>query len=209
MANKSLLLLLAGAVLICGCDKQTKINSAKIDALSEKVVVIQQVQSKQLAEIQAQLSALGPAMDKINGTYFEKNHEDAFFFHTNTLYLLLLVERKIEAELQTAATERHAEHDLAYAYHTNQLTAAALAVAQLTEALAGMEGRLQTNATAGTRQVVAAFTDELVEQIKASAPDAAAMARQQRLADDVAQLKSDLARIKIHLGITNPPALRP
>lgn len=196
-------------MLLCGCDKQTKINTAKIDALSQKVVVIQQIQSQQLTDIQAQLTALGPAMDKINGTYFEKNHEDAFFFHTNTLYLLLLVERKIEAELQTAATERHAEHDLAYAYHTNQLAAAALTVAQITEALAGLEGRMQTNINAQTRQVMAAFADELVEQIKASAPDAAEITRQKQLAADVAQLRMDFGRIKAHLGITNPPVLGP
>ena len=133
------LFLLVGVVWLCGCDKQTKINTAKIDALSEKVVVIQQVQSKQLADIQTQLTALGPAMDKINGTYFEKNHEDAFFFHTNTLYLLLLVERKIEAELMTAAAERHAEHDLAFAYHTNEIASSSLAVAQINEALADLE----------------------------------------------------------------------
>jgi len=207
MLNKNLMLLLAGVALICGCDKQTKINTAKIDALSEKVVVIQQVQSKQLADIQTQLTALGPAMDKINGTYFEKNHEDAIFFHTNTLYLLLLVERKIEAELMTAATERHAEHDLAYAYHTNELAATSLVAAQINDALAGLEGRLQTNINVGTRQVVAAFADELVEQIKASAPDAAEVARQKQLAADIAQLKSDLAQIRMQLGITNPPSV--
>ena len=207
MLNKNLMLLLAGVALICGCDKQTKINTAKIDALSEKVVVIQQVQSKQLADIQTQLTALGPAMDKINGTYFEKNHEDAIFFHTNTLYLLLLVERKIEAELMTAATERHAEHDLAYAYHTNELAATSLVAAQINDALASLEGRLQTNINVGTRQVVAAFADELVEQIKASAPDAAEVARQKQLAADIAQLKSDLAQIRMQLGITNPPSV--
>jgi hypothetical protein len=197
---------LAAVALLCGCDKQTKLNTAKIDALSEKVVLIQQAQAQQLKEIQGQLTALGPAMDKINGTYFEKNHEDAFFFHTNTLYLLLLVERKIEAELLTAATERHAEHDLAYAYHTNQLAAASLAATQITEALIGLEGRTQTNISTQTKQIVAAFADELVEQIKAAAPDAETIARQKQLAADVAQLKNDFARLKVQLGITNQPA---
>jgi hypothetical protein len=148
-------------------------------------------------------------MDKINGTYFEKNHEDAFFFHTNTLYLLLLVERKIEAELQTAAAERHAEHDLAFGYHTNQLGEISLAAAQINEALAGMEGRMQTNINSQTKQIVAAFADELVEQVKALGPDAAEIARRVQLAADVAQLKADLARIKSHLGITNQPISGP
>ena len=105
MKHKYLLLSLVGAALLCGCDKQTKLNM-------EKMVLIQQNQSKQLATIQAQLTAVAPMLDKVNGYYFEKSHDDAFFFHTNTLYLTLTVGRKIESRLQVAETDREAEHAL-------------------------------------------------------------------------------------------------
>jgi PBP1b-binding outer membrane lipoprotein LpoB len=36
--NKTYLLLALAAVLLGGCDKQTKINSAKIEILSQKIV---------------------------------------------------------------------------------------------------------------------------------------------------------------------------
>lgn len=209
MPKNNLFLLLAVAALICGCDKQTKINTAKIDALSQQVVALQQIQAKQLTDIQTQLTALAPAMDRINGTYFEKNHEDAFFFHTNTLYLLLLVERKIETQLQTAETERRAEHDLAFGYHTNELAMMSLCATQITEALAGQATQIEAGVNAGTKQIVAAFADELVEQIKASAPDAAEISRQKQLAADVAQIKSDLTQIRTRLGITNLPVTGP
>src|SRR5271170_3871071 len=106
MKKKCLLLSLAGAVLLCGCNKQTKINTAKIEALTQRVAQLQQSQSQQLAAIQSQLTALAPMLDKMTGSYFEKNHADAFFYHTNELFLLLTVDKKIEAHLETADAER-------------------------------------------------------------------------------------------------------
>lgn len=202
MKHKYLLLSLAGAVLLCGCDKQTKLNM-------EKMVLLQQNQSKQLAVIQAQLTSVAPMLDKVNGYYFEKSHDDAFFFHTNTLYLLLTVDRKIEAELQLADTERAAEHALAYDYHTNQLRTMYLCTAQLEETLAAQETRITDKVNAETRQRVAALSADLLQQIKLLAPDEVEIARRKEMAADVAQIKHDLELIKVRLGLTNPPATRP
>src|ERR1700679_3515104 len=117
MQKKYLLLPLLGAVLFCGCGKQAKINSEKIEILSQKIVQLEQSQSKQLAMIQSQLTSLAPMLDKMNNYYFEKNHDDAFFYHTNTLYLLLTVGQKIESQLQEADIGRVTQNSLAYYYH--------------------------------------------------------------------------------------------
>src|ERR1700680_678716 len=114
MQKKYLLLSLIGAALLCGCNKQAKINSQKIDILSQKIVQLEQSQSQQMTVIQSQLTSLAPMLDKMNDSYFEKNHEDAYFYHTNTLYLLLTVGKKIQAQLETADTEREAQNSLAY-----------------------------------------------------------------------------------------------
>ena len=209
MQNNFLSALLAGAVLLCGCSKQAKINAQKIDELSQKLVVLQQIQSNQLAGIHTQITTIAPTMDKLTDSYFEKSHEDAIFFHTNTLYLLLLVDRKIEAELQTAATERTVEHELAYNFHTNQVAATYLCATQIVSAIAEQGNLIETNVNAQTRQMIAILRDDLLEKIKSPAPDAAETAQREQLAADVAQLKSDLALIKARLGITNPPAARP
>src|ERR1700733_12471988 len=120
MQKTYFLLWLTGAALLCGCDKQAKINSEKIGILSQKIVQLEQSQSKQMAVIQSELTSLAPSLDKMNDYYFEKTHDDAFFYHTNTLYLLLAVDKKIESQLQIADIERASENSLEYYYHTNQ-----------------------------------------------------------------------------------------
>jgi hypothetical protein len=200
------LLPFAGTVLLCGCNQQTKLNGEKIEVLSQRIVQLEQTQARQTAAIQAQLTALTPALDKINGSYFEKSHEDAFFFHTNTLYLLLTVDRKIESQLQVAETERQSDSSLAYYYHTNQTDTMYFCVAQIENALEGMETRLVDKVNTQTRLM----GDQLAGQIKLSAPDEAEIARRQDMESDVAQLKRDLEQIKVRLGIgTNAPAPRP
>jgi hypothetical protein len=209
MQKKYFLLLLIGSVILCGCDKQTKINTAKIDALSQKLVVLQQIQARQLADIQSQLTALTPTLDKMSGSYFEKSHEDAIFFHTNTLYLLLLVDRKIEAELHAAANERQAEHALAYSSQTNLMNAMYRCTALIQDEMAAQEGRLETNINAGIQRIGATMSEELARQNKLLAPDAAETARRSQLAADVAQMKRDIEQIKAQLQTTNLPAIRP
>jgi outer membrane murein-binding lipoprotein Lpp len=201
-----LLLALTGAVFLCGCNQQSKLNGEKIEVLSQRIVQLEQTQARQTAAIQSQLTALTPALDKINNSYFEKSHEDAFFFHTNTLYLLLTVDRKIEAQLQVAETERQAESSLAYYYHTNQTDTMYFCVAQLETAMEGMETRVVDKVNTQNRVV----GDQLAGQIKLLIPDEAEIARRQELAADVTQIKQDMEQIKARLGIgTNAPAPRP
>jgi hypothetical protein len=204
-----LLLPLTATALLCGCNKQAKINSEKIDILSQKIVQLEQSQSKQMAAIQSELTSLAPMLDKMNDSYFEKNHEDAYFYHTNTLYLLLTVGKKIQAQLQTADTEREAQNSLAYSYHTNQLGAVYLCTAQIEDAMASQESRIEDNVNAETRQIGATLGDALLKQIKLSAPDEAEIARRKEMETEVAQIQRDMDSIKARLGITNQPAARP
>jgi outer membrane murein-binding lipoprotein Lpp len=198
-----LLALFVGAVLFCGCNKQAKINSQKIDILQQKIVQLEQSQSKQMAEIQSELTSLAPMLDKMNDTYFEKNHEDAYFYHTNTLYLLLTIGKKIQAQLQTSDTEREAQNSLAYNYHTNQLAAIYLCTAQIEDALASQESRIEDNVNAQTRQMGATLSDTLQKQIASYQVEIAA----QKAA--IAQIQRDVDMIKARLGITNQPVARP
>jgi hypothetical protein len=205
MKQTYFLLPLVGAALLCGCDKQTKINTEKVEALSQQVVQLQQSQTRQMAAIQSQLAALTPALDKINGSYFEKSHEDAFFFHTNTLYLLLTVDRKIEAQLHVAEAERQADSSLAYYYHTNQNDTMYFCVAQIENTLEGMEGRMMDKMSTQTR----ATGDQILGQIKLLSPDQVEIARRQELAAEVSQIKRELDQIMTHLNLTNPPSAQP
>ena len=204
---KSFLLLfpLTGAVLLCGCDKQAKLNGEKIEALSQQVVQLQQNQLREVTALQTQLTALTPALDKINGSYFEKSHEDAFFFHTNTLYLLLTVDRKIEAQLQVAETERQADSSQAYYYHTNQTDTMYFCVAQIENAMEAQSAGITDKVNTQTRVT----GDQIMGQLKLLIPDEAEIARRKELAADVAQIKRDLDEIMTRLKITNAPAAQP
>ena len=193
------------ALALCGCNQQAKLNGQKLDALSQRVAQLEQKQAAELAALQSQLAALTPALDKINGTYFEKSHEDAFFFHTNTLYLLLTVDRKIEAQLQVAETERQADSSLAYYYHTNQTDTMYFCVAQIENAMESQETRLLDKINTQTRLT----GEQLLGQIRLLAPNAAEIARRRRLEADVAEIKSDLELIMARLKITNAPAAAP
>ena len=209
MQKTYFLLWLTGAALLCGCDKQAKINSEKIGILSQKIVQLEQSQSKQMAVIQSELTSLAPSLDKMNDYYFEKTHDDAFFYHTNTLYLLLAVDKKIESQLQIADIERASENSLEYYYHTNQTDTMYFCAAQIRDAMTGQENRIEDNVNAETRRVGTALGDELLKQIKLSAPDAAETARRREMEADAAQIKRDIDQIKTQLGITNQPAAWP
>jgi len=210
MRKICLLLSLAGAAILCGCGKQTKINTAEIELLSQKMVQLQQTQAAQMAAIQSQLASLEPTLDKINGSYFEKAREDALFYHTNTLYLMLVVNSKIESDLQVAADDRKAEDSLAYSFHTNEMDMIYSVAAQIQDAMTGQESRIEDKVNAETRRVGAGVSDELMKQIKLSAPDAAEIARRREMEADMAQIKRELDQIKTQLGqMTNHPASSP
>jgi hypothetical protein len=221
MQKKYFLLSLTGAVLLCGCDKETKINTEKIEILSEKMLQFQESQAKQMQLFQTQLTELAPMLDKMNGIYFEKTRDDALFYHTNTLFLLLTVDKNIESELGVADAKQEAQNLQVQDYHTNEMDAMRLHAAQIQDAIAAQEGgirsamagqesRIEDNVNAQTRQVGANLGDELLKQIKLSAPDAAEIARLKEMAADMAQIKRDIEQIKAQLAqMTNPPAARP
>jgi hypothetical protein len=210
MQKKCLLLLFAGAALLCGCDRQTKINTEKIEILSERMLQLQESQARQMALFQTQLISLAPMLDKMNGFYFEKTHDDALFYHTNTLFLLLTVDKNIESELRAADAERAAQNSQAYDYHTNQLDLLRLYSTQIQDALAGLEKQTEDNVNLQTRQADASLGDELLKQIKLSAPDPAESARLKAMEADVAQIRRDLDQIRAQLGqLTNPSVVWP
>jgi|SRR5665213_576395 len=224
---QKIILLLSLAGVLCGCDKQEKINSQKMDVLSQRIAQLEQIQTSQVAVVQSQLKALVPTLDQINGSYFEKNHDDALFFHTNTLYLLLTISKQIETQLQAADSERRAQNSLAYAYHTNQLGALELGTAQIEDAMTSQASRIEgslnainaetrranaalSNALINTSNtLINAFNDELSKQIKSLAPDAAEIARRQQLEADVAQIQRALDLIQARLEATNQPVAKP
>ena len=210
MKRTFILIALAGAALLCGCGKQTKINSAEIKILSQQMIQIQQNQARQIAAIQSQLASLAPMLDKINNYYFEKSRDDALFYHTNTLYLMLAVNSRIETELQKAAADRKTDSALAFSYHTNSMNLLNFYSAQIQEAMIDQEIRIEARVNAQTKQAGADTRDELLKQIKLSAPDEAEIARQRAMEADVAQIKRELDQIKAQLGqMTNAPAIRP
>ena len=209
MWKKYFLLLIVGAVFFCGCDKETKINSEKIQILSQNIVQFEQDQAKQTATIQSELTSLAPMLDRMNNSYFEKNHEEALFYHTNTLLLLLTVDKKIESQLQVADIERASENSLAHYYHTNQMDAMYLCAAQIEDAITGQEKRIEDNVHDETRQASMALRDELLKQIKLSAPDAIETARRNEMEVQVAQIQRDLDTIKARLGTASQPASQP
>ena len=203
--------MLAGTALVCGCDKQAKINSAKIEQLSRNIVQFEQAQAKQMTALQSQLVSLEPMLDKMNDFYFEKSHDEAFFFHTNTLYLLLTVDKNIETQLSVAEAARTVGNAQAYGYYTNQMAALALCTAQIEDALTAQESRIEDKVNAETRRVNAALGEELQKQIKLSAaPDAEATARLKEMAADVARIKLALAQLKAQVELlTNRPPAQP
>ena len=210
MKNTFLLVSLAGAVLLCGCGKQTKINTEEIKLLSQQMVLLQQTQARQMAEIQTQLTSLAPMLDKINNFYFEKARDDALNYHTNTLYLILAVDKNIESQLQVADAERQSEGSLMYSFHTNEMDLLSFYAMQNQDAMITLESRIVDKVNAQTRQAVADVRDELLKQIKLSAPDEAATARMKKIESDVAQIRLDLDQIKLQLAqMTNQPAARP
>jgi len=201
------ILSLAGAACLGGCDKQTQVNTEKIQALSQKIIQLQENQAKEIAALQSQLASLPPMLDKMDSYYYAKGHDDALFYHTNSLQLLLAVDRKIAAQFQDAATERETANSLAYYYHTNQTDTMFFCAAQIEDAMAGQEKRIEDTVNAETRRVSAGMADELEQQIKLSAPDKDEIARQKEMENKVAEIQRDLERIKARLGITNPPAM--
>jgi hypothetical protein len=220
MQKKLILLFVTAAALLCGCDRQTKINTEKIEVLSEKMVQLQLSQARQMEMFQTQLTSLAPMLDKMNNIYFEKTRDDALFFHTNTLFLLLTVDKNIESELGVADAKSEVQNLQAGYYHTNELDMMHFYAAQIQDAMAGQESRsrdamtvqqkqIEDNVNAQTRQVGASLGDELLKQIKLSAPDPTESAELKQMEADVSQIRRDLDEIKMQLGKMTNQTARP
>ncbi len=200
-------LCLGGLLALCGCEKQAKLNSQKIDLLTDKLAQQEQQQSKQLAVLQTQLAMLAPQLDKETSAYFEKNRDYALFFHTNTLFLLLTIGKQIEAQLTAADAARAEQNEHAYHYHTNQLSTAYLCAAQIEEELTALTKKLEEKITAETRQTAAGLSNALANRItSATAPDATEIAWRKQIEAQTAQIQRELQAIRALLAATNPPA---
>jgi hypothetical protein len=195
------LISLAAAAILCGCNNQTQVNTEKIQALSQKIIQLQQNQARDLAALQSQLASLPPMLDKMDGYYYAKGHDDALFYHTNALHLMLVLQKKTEAQFQDASTERETANSLAYYYHTNQTDTMFFCASQIEDAMAGQEKRIEDTVNAETRRV----GGELQQQVKLVAPDQSEIARRVEMEAEIGQIKRDLELINARLGITNPP----
>lgn len=204
-----LLLSLAGLVLVCGCDRQTRANTERIEALSRQLIQLQRAQAQQLAVFQTQLNALAPALAQTNSYFYTKSYENSLFFHTNTLYLLLNISKSIQAQLNAADSDRMAEHLLERQNQTNLMDRVFFSAAQITTALADRTKQLQDEFNAEIRRMNANLGAGLTNQIRSLVPDKAELARRARLEADLAQLQRDLDAIKARLGIPNTPASQP
>jgi hypothetical protein len=196
------MLIVAG--FLCGCNKQARINSQKIDALSQRITQLEQNQAKQMQILQAELNELAPELNKANSAYFEKDQDAALFFHTNTLYLLLTIGKQIESQLQLAASEREAQNGMDYAYHTNELGALYICTAQLSQALVDQQKAIVDSVNAETRNAIASSQDAVIAQIKAStAPDPSAAVWRQNMQAELAQLEGKVNAINARLQTNN------
>jgi len=204
--NVFFLLWLVAVLSLCGCNKQAKINSQKIDALSQRITRLEQDQAKQMQVLQAELTELAPELNKMNSAYFAKDQDAALFFHTNTLYLLLTIGKQIETQLQLADSEREAQNALEYTYHTNGLGALYLCTAQITQSLIEEQKAIVESVNSETRNLTADSQQAVLQGIKtATTPDPALLPWRQSIQADLARVEQKLDAINSHLTSSNAP----
>lgn len=194
---------LAGAILLCGCNKDIRIKTEKIDELTRQMFTMQQEQARQLAEMRSQLSALPVHLDKTQLDYFVKGQEKALFYQTNALFLLLAVDKKIQAQFLEAAEARVAANQQAIAIHTNETELALYCTAQITAALASQEKSIQENVSEEIQLASATLGNNLTNLVQQLAADKSDANRLKTLESELAQIQRDLSLIKARLGITN------
>lgn len=191
--------ILAGVVLLCGCNKDIRIKTEKIDELTRQMFAMQQEQARQLAEMRSQLSALPVHLDKTQLDYFVKGQEKALFYQTNALFLLLAVDKKIQAQFLEAAEARVAANQQALAIHTNETEVILYGTAQITTALASQEKNLGAEIQRASTALGNSLTN-LVQQLAADKSDAS---RLKTIEAELIQIQRDLGLLKNRLGITN------
>lgn len=197
------ILAVAAVLLFCGCNKDIRAKTEKIDELTRQMFAMQQEQARQLAEMRSQLSALPVHLDKTQLDYFVKGQEKALFYQTNALFLLLAVDKKIQTQFQEAAEARAAANQQAYVYHTNETDLAVFTATQTAAALAAQETRILEKLSAELQSAKAELGGALTNQVQQLAADRSEATRLQTIEMQLAQLRRDLDLIKTRLGITN------
>jgi hypothetical protein len=210
MRQIQLLAGLAAAAMLCGCDKQVKLNTEKIDVLTQKMFTVQQNQSKQLADIQTQLASLTTRMDKTEAEYFLQSQDKALFYHTNALYFLLTIDRKIQSQFQLAEAARDSANTRAFFYHTNTLDTLYFCTSQIADALTAQEKRIEDSVKDESGRLAKNLGDALASQKAASAADKAEVIKQMAVMQDkLAQMQRDLEQLKAQLGKNGQPPGQP
>jgi hypothetical protein len=197
------------AALLCGCDKQTQVKTEKIDVLTQKMFILQQSQAKQLEAIQSQLAALQARLDKSSkaeSDYFLQSQDRALFYHTNTLYFLLTVDKKIQGQFDLAAAAREDAKTRALFYHTNLLDTVYFCTSQVADGMAAQEKRIEDNLNAQSTLMFKSLGEQLADQAKtAEANQAEAVKRIESLETRLAQIQRDLDQLKTHLVNLSKP----
>jgi hypothetical protein len=206
MQKKFILAALAGLALVCGCNKDIRSNTEKIDALTQKMFVLQQKQAQQLANVQKLLASLPVQLDETQLEYFVKGQEKALFYQTNVLFLLVTVDKRIQSQLQEAADARAAASKTAHDYHTNETELTLYSAAQIIGALTEQEQRIMAKVQTDIQQSTASVGNLLTNQIRQLAADKSVENQLKSIAASLAQLQRDLEQIKTRMAATTNSA---
>lgn len=195
-----ILFLAAVAAIFSGCEKQAKLNNEKLDQLAARLAQQEMVQSNKMLLIQAQLALLAPQLDKEASEYFEKNRDAALFFHTNTLYLLLNIDKHIETQLEKAELERAGISNAMFSYHTNQISTTLYGVAQVEETtqdqLNKLEERLNAEAARLSHTTSNALMQEIIRPAELTTNE---IAWRKEMQDTLAAIRRELESLKARL----------
>lgn len=206
MPKFCLLIALAASALVCGCNKDIRANTEKIDSLTQKMFVLQQQQAQQLADMQKLLSGLPVQLNESQLEFFLKGQEKALFYQTNVLYLLVTVDKRIQAQFQEAAEARAVASQQALNYHTNETDLVLYSAAKVIAALNEQEEQLLTKVQADLRQTGSSLSNQLAQQARQLAADKSVENRLKAIEVSLAQLQRNLELLQAQLKTTNIPA---
>ena len=105
---------ITAAALLCGCDNQTKSDTAKIEALAHKIDVVYSnsilLFSNQM-DLASEIISVKRDMGQMNYYYFTNSHQDALFYYTNTMHVLLLLDKKLDLQFKVAEAQSQADKE--------------------------------------------------------------------------------------------------
>lgn len=208
MPKFCLFIALAASALVCGCNKDIRANTEKIDSLTQKMFVLQQQQAQQLADMQKLLSGLPVQLNESQLEFFLKGQEKALFYQTNVLYLLVTVDKRIQAQFQEAAEARAAASQQALNYHTNETDLVLYSAAKVIAALNEQEEQLLAKVQADLRQTGSSLSNQLTQQVRQLAADKSVENRLKAIEVSLARLERNLQLLQAQLKTTNIPAAR-